>query len=252
MVINMSKSVVEIQQAFKQLRLAETAEGLPSLLRKAEQSSWTYLEFLEQLTSMEIQKREEKSIEKRLKWARFPMHKSLQDFKIEEQQALTARQLSQLKELSWLEQAFNLILLGPPGAGKTMLAIGLGMEAIQKGFQVYFVTMGELIHLLKTEEFTHKSQVQLKRLKASDLVIIDDIMYMAMDVREANLFFQLVNQLYEQSSIILTSNRSPEEWTELVGNESIMTAILDRLLHRMGVIHMNNDSHRIKYQQRIF
>lgn len=252
MVINMSKSVVEIQQAFKQLRLAETAEGLPSLLRKAEQSSWTYLEFLEQLTSMEIQKREEKSIEKRLKWARFPMHKSLQDFKIEEQQALTARQLSQLKELSWLEQAFNLILLGPPGAGKTMLAIGLGMEAIQKGFQVYFVTMGELIHLLKTEEFTHKSQVQLKRLKASDLVIIDDIMYMAMDVREANLFFQLVNQLYEQSSIILTSNRSPEEWTELVGNEGIMTAILDRLLHRMEVIHMNNDSHRIKYQQRIF
>lgn len=252
MVVNMSKSVVEIQQAFKQLRLAETAEGLPSLLRKAEQSSWTYLEFLEQLTSMEIQKREEKSIEKRLKWARFPMHKSLQDFKIEEQQALTARQLSQLKELSWLEQAFNLILLGPPGAGKTMLAIGLGMEAIQKGFQVYFVTMGELIHLLKTEEFTHKSQVQLKRLKASDLVIIDDIMYMAMDVREANLFFQLVNQLYEQSSIILTSNRSPEEWTELVGNEGIMTAILDRLLHRMEVIHMNNDSHRIKYQQRIF
>lgn len=252
MVINMSKSVVEIQQAFKQLRLAETAEGLPSLLRKAEQSSWTYLEFLEQLTSMEIQKREEKSIEKRLKWARFPMHKSLQDFKIEEQQALTARQLSQLKELSWLEQAFNLILLGPPGAGKTMLAIGLGMEAIQKGFQVYFVTMGELIHLLKTEEFTHKSQVQLKRLKASDLVIIDDIMYMAMDVREANLFFQLVNQLYEQSSIILTSNRSREEWTELVGNKGIMTAILDRLLHRMEVIHMNNDSHRIKYQQRIF
>lgn len=248
----MSKSVVEIQQAFKQLRLAETAEGLPSLLRKAEQSSWTYLEFLEQLTSMEIQKREEKSIEKRLRWARFPMHKSLQDFKIEEQQALTARQLSQLKELSWLEQAFNLILLGPHGAGKTMLAIGLGMEAIQKGFQVYFVTMGELIHLLKTEEFTHKSQVQLKRLKASDLVIIDDIMYMAMDVREANLFFQLVNQLYEQSSIILTSNRSPEEWTELVGNEGIMTAILDRLLHRMEVIHMNNDSHRIKYQQRIF
>lgn len=151
-----------------------------------------------------------------------------------------------------MEQAFNLILLGPPGAGKTMLAIGLGMEAIQKGFQVYFVTMGELIHLLKTEEFTHKSQVQLKRLKASDLVIIDDIMYMAMDVREANLFFQLVNQLYEQSSIILTSNRSPEEWTELVGNEGIMTAILDRLLHRMEVIHMNNDSHRIKYQQRIF
>lgn len=249
---SMSKSVDDIQQAFRQLRLAETAEGLPALLRKAEQASWTYLEFLEQLTSMELQKREEKSIERRLKWARFPMHKPLQAFKLEEQQALNARQFNQLKELSWLEQAFNPILLGPPGAGKTMLAVGLGIEAIYKGFDVYFVTMGELIRLLKTEEFTHKSQVQLKRLRASDLVIIDDIMYIAMDVREANLFFQLVNQLYEQSSIILTSNRSPEEWTELVGNEGIMTAILDRLLHRMEVIHMNNESHRLKYQQRIF
>lgn len=96
----MSKSVVDIQRAFKQLRLAETAEGLPALLRMAEQSSWTYLELLEQLTTMEIQKLEEKSIEKRLKWARFPMHRSLQEFKIEEQQALTERQLNQLEELS--------------------------------------------------------------------------------------------------------------------------------------------------------
>ena len=87
----------------------------------------------------------------------------------------------------------------------------MGIEAIQSGFQVYFFTMGELIQLLKTEEFTHRSQIQLKRLRASDLIIIDDVMYMALDQREATLFFQLVHQLYEQSSLILTSNRSPEE-----------------------------------------
>lgn len=95
--------------------------------------------------------------------------------------------------------------------------------------------MGELIQLLKTEGFTHKSQIQLKRLRASNLIIIDDVMYMAMDQREATLFFPLIHQLYEQSSVILTSNRSPEEWTELVGNQGIMTAILDRLLHRVEV-----------------
>lgn len=133
---------------------------------------------------------------------------------MEEQTALSERQLKHLCEYQWLEQTYNLILLGPPGAGKTLLAVGLGIEAIYRGFQVYFITTGELMQLLKTEEFTRKSQIQLRRLRASDLVIIDDIMYMALVQREATLFFQLIHQLYEQSSIILTSNRSPEEWTE--------------------------------------
>lgn len=248
----MSKSVTEIQQHFRKLRMAETADGLPEILRKAEQNSWTYLEFIEQLTTFELKKREEKSIEKRLNWARFPYHRPIQRFRVEEQDAITERQLKQLREYEWLEQNYNLILLGPPGAGKTLLSVGLGIEAIHKGFQVYFITMGELIQLLKTEEYVNKSRIQLKRLHDSDLIIIDDIMYMAMDQREATLFFQLIHKLYEQSSLILTSNRSPEEWTEIVGNQGMMTAILDRLLHRVEVIHMNNESHRLKNQQKIF
>ena len=187
-----------------------------------------------------------------MKWARFPYIKTLNEFIIEEQTAITERQLTQLKEFSWLEQSYNLILLGPPGVGKTFLAVGLGIEAIHRGFQVYFVTMGELIQLLKTQEFTHKSQVQLKRLQAADLVIIDDLVYMAMDQREANLFFQLINHLYERSSIILTSNKSPENWSELMGDEGITTAILDRLLHRVEVIHMDGDSYRMKNRQHLF
>ncbi|QFF98884.1 ATP-binding protein [Psychrobacillus glaciei] len=248
----MNHTVKEIHSQFKQLRLVETAEELPQLLREAEKSSWTYLEFLEAITHFELKKREAKSVERRLKWARFPYKKTLLEFSIEAQNSLSERQLTQLQEINWLEQQYNLILLGPPGVGKTHLAVGLGIEAINKGFQVYFVTMGELIQLLKTEEFAHKSQVQMKRLRASDLVIIDDLMYMAMDQREANLFFQMINHLYEQSSIILTSNKSPDQWGELMGDEGITTAILDRLLHRVEIVHMNGDSYRMKNRQNLF
>ncbi|MBT2728832.1 IS21-like element helper ATPase IstB [Bacillus sp. ISL-75] len=249
----MTSTVHLLQEQFRHLRMVETADELPVLLRNAEKSSWTYQEFLHELLTHEMRKREEKSVEKRLKWAKFPYLKTLDEFNLEEQISLSARQLNQLRELNWLEQQYNLILLGPPGSDKTHISIGLGIEAIQKGFKVAFSTMGELTHLLKTEEYIRKSQLQLKRIRESDLVIIDDLMYMAMDQREANLFFHLINHLYERSSIILTSNKSPEEWGELMGDQGITTAILDRLLHRVEAILLNeNDSYRIKHRTTIF
>lgn len=249
----MTVSVHTLQEQFRHLRMVETADELPMLLRNAEKSSWTYLEFLEKLLHHELTRREEKNMEKRLKWAKFPYLKTLDEFNVEDQISVSARQLNQLKELNWLEQQYNMILLGPPGTGKTHISIGLGYEAIQKGYKVSFSTMGELVQLLKTEEYIRKSQTQLKRLKEADLVIIDDLMYMAMDQREANLFFHLINHLYERSSVILTSNKGPEQWGELMGDQGITTAILDRLLHRVEVIQLNeNDSYRIKHRTTIF
>lgn len=113
--------------------------------------------------------------------------------------------------------------------------------------------MGQLIHVLKTEEVTRKSQTKMKRIRASNLVIIDDLMFMAMDTREANLFFHLINDLYDKSSIILTSNKGPNEWGELLGDPAITTAILDRILHRAEVIHFReDDSYRMKHHSTIF
>jgi len=248
----MNLTITTLQEQFKLLRLSETAIELPTILRKAEQASWTYQEFIEEILKYELGKREEKSIEKRMKWARFPYLKTIKDFDLTEQESISKRQLTQLEELNWLEQQYNLILLGPPGVGKTHLAVGIGIEAIQRGFQVMFITMGELVIHLKTEEYVRKSQVQLNRIRASDLVIIDDLMYMAMDQREANLFFHLINHLYERSSIILTSNKSPDQWTELMGDEGITTAILDRLLHRVEVVKFNDDSYRMKHRVSMF
>ncbi|VXB70830.1 transposase [Bacillus sp. 349Y] len=249
-----NKTVSELQDQFRQLRLSETADELPQLLREAEKASWTYLEFLESLTRYELDKREFKSLEKRMKGARFPFVKSLDEFELNGQNVLTHRQLSQLRELSWLEQQYNLIVLGPPGIGKTHIAIGLGLEAVHRGFHVSFVTMGELVQLLKSEEYLNKSRVQLKRIRNADLVIIDDLMYMAMDQREATLFFHFINHLYERSSVILTSNKSPEDWGNLIGDQGITTAILDRLLHRVEVIRGDEDeeSHRMKSRKSIF
>jgi len=136
--------------------------------------------------------------------------------------------------------------------GKSHLSLGLGLKAVHSGYKVSFTTMDDLVHVLKTEEIARSSKIKLKRIISSDLVIIDDLMFLAMNRHEGNLFFQLVNKLYGRSSIIITSNKGPEDWAELLGDPAITTAILDRLIHKSEVIHLNGDSYRLKHRQTIF
>jgi DNA replication protein DnaC len=242
----------QIQDIMKALRLVETAKHLPHLIREAEQKDHSFTQFLLDVTTYEQARRDEKQLNNRLKWATFPFNKTLEEFNLKEQNSLSKKQLNTLKDLTWVEQLYNLILLGPPGVGKTHLAVGLGIEAINQGYKAVFTSMGDLVQNLKTEEITRKSKARMKRIREADLVIIDDLMFMAMDQQEANMFFHLINDLYNQSSIILTSNKAPKEWGELLGDQAITTAILDRILHRVEIIHLNEDSHRMKHRSTIF
>lgn len=242
----------EIRSMLKTLNLYHTADKYDELLNMAIEGSLSYERFLDNILKSEIRGREDKKYEKRLKQAAFPEHKSIDGFDISEQPSLSEKQLNQLKELSWLSQGYNLILLGPPGVGKTHLAIGLGMFSIYNGYKAVFTQMNDLIYILKTAQISSVSKSKLKRISECDLLIIDDLMFMAMENYEANLFFQLVNKLYGQSSIIITSNKGPESWGELLGDQAITTAILDRIVHKCQVINLCGDSYRLKHRKSIF
>ena len=242
----------ELQSKMKAVRLVESSDALPQLIKKAETQELSYSQFLLSVMTYEQQRRSEKEIEKRLKWASFPIYKTLEEFSLQEQPTLKKQSFNQLTDLAWLDQLYNLILLGPTGVGKTHLAIGIGIKAIQEGYKVAFISMGELIQVLKTEEMTRKSRIRLKRIREANLVILDDLMFMAIDRREANLLFHLINELYNQSSILLTSNKGPGDWGELLGDPALTAAILDRLIHRSEVIQLGGDSYRMKYRSTIF
>lgn len=245
-------TIENVKEMLSTIKMNYTAAALGEQLISAADKALSYESFLENLLKQEIESREAKRIEQRMKHASFPLYQTLDEFDLDEQASLSKRQFNQLKELTWIEQGFNLILLGPPGVGKTMLSIGLGIHAITSGYKVFFTTMHDLVHDLKTQEILSRARTRIKRMAGADLVIIDDLMFMAMEKHEANLFFQFINKLYGQTSIIITSNKGPEDWGELLGDPAITTAILDRIVHRCEVIHLSGDSYRLKHRESIF
>jgi DNA replication protein DnaC len=227
------------------------SRNLETMLEKAQKEEWTGLKLLHELLATEINGRQDKARERRLKTANLPYIKSLDDFDFAFQNSISKRHMKQLADMVWLEGAYNIMFLGPPGVGKTHLAVALGLAAIDAGYRVHFTQMDDLIHVLKTEAISSKNRQKLKNLYNANLVILDEVGFQPITRQEANMLFALINRLYQQTSIILTSNKGFEEWGEFLGDPVITSAMLDRLMHKCELFNMAGDSFRLKHRERI-
>lgn len=238
-----------VQEQLENLSLKHAAQNLENILEKTRQQEWTPLQMLQEILTVERQNRVDTGRLRRLKAANLPYHKTLDDFDFGFQTSVSKRQMQQLTEMSWLEGAYNIMFLGPPGVGKTHLSVALGLAAIDAGYRVFFAPMEQLIQWLKTETISSRSKKQLVRLYQANLVILDEVGFQPISRQEANMLFGLINRLYQQTSVIITSNHGFEDWGEFVGDPVIASAMLDRLMHKCELFSLTGDSYRLKHRE---
>lgn len=209
-------------------------------------------DFLLECLRTEVSERDGRAEAERIKQARLPTYKSFDEFDTGFQKGVTREQLNTLSKLEWIDDVFNLVLIGPPGTGKTHIALAAGNLAVRMGYKVFFANMDILMHILKTQEISQKSAARIRWINKCDLVIIDEVGYLPVSKTEANLFFGLISKLYESASVLITSNKAFDKWDDLLGDGILASALLDRLTHKCQLLSFDDESWRLAHRKYIF
>jgi len=229
-----------LKENITKLKCARMHEVLDTLITHAEQEKLSYLAFLDRLFEEEVAAKEQRRIDMGLRLAGLPWAKTIEEYDFTFHPHLEKKTVMELFDLTFVAKHENVIFLGPPGVGKTHLAIALAVKACAHGFKVLYTTMHDLVAKLK------ESQARTKPYISASLIVVDEVGYLPVNAHEAHLFFQFVSSRYERASTIITSNKSFIDWQELFGDQVIASAILDRLLHHCRVINIKGHSYRLK------
>ena len=230
----------------RRLRLGYMAQAYEAHNAASIKAKHSFLEFFESLVDGELAARENKGLMKRIKAARFPVVKTLEDFDFDFQPRLDVKLVKSLARCDFIEKRENVILVGQPGTGKTHIALGLGMKALERGYRVHFSTIQELAALLRAAMADETTEERIKDFTEPDLVLLDELGFTPLDQLLADAFYRIIASRYERGSIVVTSNKSFESWAEVFPDAVIASAVLDRLVHHAHLVPIVGESYRMK------
>lgn len=239
-------SIDLLAQKYRALRCHHIAVGLTDLLTQAEANELSYLQLAEQLVELERLGRERNRLALNLRKAGFPVIKRLEEFDYRHQSTITKRQINQLLDFRFLDERANLVFIGPPGVGKTHLAIAIALKAVEAGYKALFTTALALVETLEIAELKGELKKKIASLLKFDLLVIDELGYLPMNRQGIYNLFQLINGLYEFRSVILTTNKDFTNWGEFLREDNVAVPIVDRLIHHSHVFMLGGESYRLK------
>ncbi len=241
---------MELNSLLQRLSLLHLAMQLDTVCEQAAKRELDLRAFLAEALACEWRGRHQKAVETRLAQSRFPWIKTLEQYDFDFQPAIDRRLMREMATLAFVERAENVVFLGPPGVGKTHLAIALGYKAIEAGHRVLFLTLDELMTRLRKAQAENRLDKVLQQLTYPKLLILDEIGYLPLSRQEASLLFRLISRRYERASMILTSNKGFVDWGEIFGDHVLATAILDRLLHHATTFNIKGESYRLRERKK--